>query len=522
MNIVTRKKKQNTPQCLAAIDIGTNSFHLIVVEILPDGKFRILDRAKENVRLGQGSRDMKMITSDATDRAIDTLKRFAGIAGMYQAPIRAVATSAAREAINQVQFMKKVHEATGISVEIVSGFEEARLIYLGILQALPVFEKKVLMIDIGGGSVEFLIGRRGASFYANSLKLGCIRLTQNFFPMKNFREKDVKACREFVSGFLSPVCRELRRHQYEVAVGSSGTILNIANMIRAKRGEVLFSPLNNFSFTNDELSDAVKVILKSKTEKERLKIRGLDPKRVDIIIAGAIVLEECFKALKIPKMNVSEFALREGIVYDFLQHRLQLTDHAHHLSNIRYQSVMKLSENFQNEAAHAEQTKKLALKLFDQTRKLHKFTDREREFLEYAAILHEIGFFISHDQHHIHSYYLIRNSELLGFTDTEKEIIATVARYHRKSHPKMKHDGFKSLNNNDQLMVRKLAGMLRIADGLDRGHKAQVNALRCKIQPRKVLIKVQSSKNVDLELWAANMKKQLFEEVFRKQVVLTS
>jgi exopolyphosphatase/guanosine-5'-triphosphate,3'-diphosphate pyrophosphatase len=516
------KKKQSIPreQRMAAIDMGTNSFHLVIVGILSDGNVKILDRVKENVRLGSGGKDMKNIASDAMERGITTLKHFSEIAKLFKAPIRAVATSAVREALNQNEFVKKVHARTGITVEVVSGFEEARLIYLGVLQALPVFNKKILCIDIGGGSVEYLVGAKGEALYANSLKIGCIRLTERFFPKPVIKDKDVKACREHIVGFLSPVAREIKKNKYEVAVGSSGTIQNIANMIRATRGEIIGMQVNNFSFTKEELDKIVKTVLKAKTDEQRLQIPGLDPKRVDIITAGALVLKETFELFKIKRMTVSEFALREGIIYDYLKNRVYEKDHHHHLVNIRYKSVMQLAKTFNFDSNHAHQIVKLSLSIFDQSKKLHKLGEREREFLEYAALLHEVGFFVSHAQHHRHSYYLIRNAELAGFTDTEKEIIANVARYHRKSHPKPKHEGYNRLANNERLVVKKLAGILRLADGLDRSHNSRVTSVKCKVQSRNFILRIKSTSKVNLEEWAVNMKKGLFEEIFKKQVTL--
>lgn len=515
-----KKQSEKKGLHLAAIDIGTNSFHLVIVEILPDGNVKILDRAKENVRLGSGGKDMKTITPEATERGITTLRHFVEIARTYSAPIRAIATSAVREALNQNEFVRKVHARTGITVEVVSGFEEARLIYLGVLQALPVFERKVLCLDIGGGSVEYLVGTKGEALYANSLKIGCIRLTERFFSKPILKDKDIEACRDHIIGFISPVAREIKKQKYEFAIGSSGTIQNIANMIRAMRGELISMQVNNFSFTKEELNKIVKIILRAKTEAQRSQIPGLDPKRLDIIVAGALVLQESFNLLKIKRLTVSEFALREGIIYDHLKNRVYEVDHHHHLSNIRYKSVTQLAKTFNYDTNHAHQAVKLSLSIFDQTKNLHKLGEREREFLEYAALLHEIGFFISHAQHHRHTYYLIRNSELAGFTDLEKEIIANVARYHRKSHPKPKHDGYSRLTESERLIVRKLAGILRLADGLDRSHISKVTSVKCRVQPRSLILKIKAASKIDLEEWAVNMKKGLFEEVFHRPVTL--
>lgn len=505
---------------LAAIDIGTNSFHLIIVEVDTNtGSFNILGREKENVRLGSGSTDMKYLNQEAMTRGIEALKRFKSLADSAEASIRAIATSAVREAKNQHEFIRQVKESTGIKIEVASGVEEARYIYLGVLQALPVFNKQTLLIDIGGGSTEFLIGHERNIIYDNSLKLGAIRLTQRFFQDKETDSKAVKACRRFISGHMSIVTRESAKHSFEIAVGSSGTITNIASIINIKRGGddavKLNARLNNFSFTRDELFETVEEILSAKTVKQRLKIPGLDPARADIITAGAIILEQIFRELKIKEMTISEYALREGIIFDTIEKKYMLKQ-GEHLSDIRYRSVMHALENFRVEKDHAMHVSGLALRVFDETLKLHKLGYAEREYLEAAAILHESGAFVSHSQHHKHSYYLIRNAEMLGFTENEKEIIANIARYHRKSQPKAKHEEFAKLSTDDQLIVRKLAAILRIADGLDRSHTSSINAIKCNVDDKTVQFILSSADetNIELEIWGAESKKDLFEETF--------
>jgi exopolyphosphatase / guanosine-5'-triphosphate,3'-diphosphate pyrophosphatase len=505
---------------LAAIDIGTNSFHLIIVEVDTNtGSFNILGREKENVRLGSGSTDMKYLNDEAMARGIDALKRFKGLADSAEASVRAIATSAVREARNQREFIAKVKQETGIKIEVASGVEEARYIYLGVLQALPVFNKQTLLIDIGGGSTEFLIGHERNIIYDNSLKLGAIRLTQRFFTDKETDSKSVKACRRFISGHMSGVTRESKGHNFDVAVGSSGTITNLANIINIKRGGELDARLNNFTFTKDELYETVEEILTAGTLKQRLKIPGLDPARADIITAGALILEQIFKELKIKEMTISEYALREGIIFDTIEKKYMLK-RGEHLSDIRYRSVMHALENFRVEKGHAMHVTELSLKIFDATLELHGLAGAEREYLEAAAILHEAGAFVSHSQHHRHSYYLIRNAEMLGFTENEKEIIANVARYHRKSHPKAKHEEFSKLGTDDQLVVRKLAGILRIADGLDRSHTSSINSIEFVKNDKtaEFIIRSGNETNIELEIWGAESKKALFEETFGVKV----
>lgn len=507
------------PSRLAAIDIGTNSFHLVVVEWDKEGKVRVLDRAKEYVRLGSGGKDMKLLTQEAMDRGLRVLHTFNDIANVNNAPVRAIATSAVREALNQKEFIDRILKETGIHVEVVSGLEEARLIYLGVLQAVPVFNKKILLMDIGGGSVEYLIGYRGEVLYAASLKLGAIRLTNRFFKNVSISKNDIQNCSRHIRGFLSHVEEEVRKIRFEIAVGSSGTIQNIASIIQAMNGNS--SSVQSNRFTAKGLYRTVDKILKAKTQEDRLLIPNMDPKRADIITAGALVLRESFDVLDIPEMMISDYALREGIVFDYILSRLPSADSKRKLAHLRRQSIERLALQFHRDDHHAGHTLSLALQLFDQLESLHRLSEREREWLEYAARLHEIGLFISHNQHHRHSYYLIRNAELPGFTDTEKEIIANIARYHRKSHPKSRHEGFANLTTDDQMIVRQLAGILRIADALDRSHRKKIRQVRCEVRNKKVILEIKPSSNPSLELWAVDMKKQLFEETFQKKLVVS-
>lgn len=277
--------------------------------------------------------------------------------------------------------------------------------------------------------------------------------------------------------------------------------------------------MNNFSFSRDELGEAVEKILEADSIKKKSKLPGIDADRADIITAGALILEQLFKELKIKQMTVSEYALREGVIFDTIEKKY-LRGKPDHLEDIRYKSVFRTAENFKYEKVHAHHTAELALRIFDQTNDIHKLGDTEREYLEAASILHEAGSFISHTQHHRHSYYLIRNSELLGFTENEKEIIANIARYHRKSHPKLKHEEFAKMSSEDQLIVKKLASILRIADGLDRTHSSVVKDVKCIRHGDELMILIQSGRgsSLELEIWGAERKKGLFEETFGMKV----
>ncbi len=507
------------PQTLAAIDVGTNSFHLIVAKVMSTGQYRILDREKDIVRLGSGSTDMKYLTPSAMNRGIRALKRMKMIADIFNAPVRAVGTSAIREALNKNEFIRRAKSEAKIKIEIVAGTEEARLIYLGILQALPMFKKKALCIDIGGGSTEYIIGLKQNVLFSNSLKLGAVRLTQRFFPGGSFSSRNLKECRKYVKGTLSPIVRDIDKYQYHAVVGSSGTINSLARIIRSAKDHDEGSSINNYSFTKDELFATVDRIVSARTLSERKNIDGLDVSRADIIAAGAIILEQTFLELSIEEMVVSESALREGILFDSIGKVFSLKT-SNYLHDIRMNNIIRLAETFDVEYGHATQVSKLALEIFEKTNYLHHFTDREKEFLEAAALLHETGLFISHAQHHRHSYYLIRNAELPGFTENEKEIIANIARYHRKSHPKLKHEQFQMLSSEEQNVVIKLAAILRIADGLDRTHSAVIRGIECRKYRDHLRFHLlhRKSKNIEMEIWGAERKKELFEQAFHKKI----
>jgi exopolyphosphatase / guanosine-5'-triphosphate,3'-diphosphate pyrophosphatase len=515
MTIASRK--------LAAIDIGTNSFHLVVADVKNDGKFKVLGREKEVVRLGEGFSDMKHLGEPAMLRAIDVLKRFSQIIAHHGAAARAVATSAVREALNRDEFVARVRSEIGFEVEVVSGFEEARLIYLGVLQALPVYQRKILLLDIGGGSTEFLVGKCGQVSYVNSLKLGAVRLTHRFFEGGAVKQKKIDECRTFLQGELIPIRRALRDAGVEQVAGSSGTIHNAAAMVAAMQGREQPSADGGVEFTKKDLDRAIRRLLEARSLEERRQIPGMDPARADIAVAGMLILEQIFEQLELDRLVTSRYALREGIILDTIRKIAGEDRVTDRLKDIRKSSVFQLAESCRYEARHATNVTRMALAMFDELRPLHKLGHTERELLEAAAILHDIGYHISHAQHHIHSWYIVRNAELLGYTEKEKDMIANMTRYHRKSHPKEKHENLLHLNGSDIETIKKLAAILRIADGLDRRHQGMFRKISCEKQGRNMLIRLVTARTSDcsLEIWGAERRKELFQEVFGLQAVFS-
>lgn len=526
-NLLSENKSEmmiNNNKYIAAIDVGTNSFHLIVVQAKPDGNFEIIDREREVIRLGEGNvGDIKNIIPEAMERAVQALKRFKGIADSHNAPLRAVATSAVRESLNKNELIKKVFDETGVEVEVISGYEEARLIYLGILKSVPVFDKKTLVIDIGGGSTEFLIGEKGKTHYSGSLKLGAVRLAQKFFSNYELTQDSIKQCRSWVHGELFNIAETAKRIGFELCVGSSGTIMATGFMIEAliKGRKAQNVILNNYEFTRDDFFVVRDEVLDRKTEEKRKKIQGLDDKRADIIPAGIIILDEIFKLFGLERMTISAYALREGIIIDTLQ-KEQSAETKPTFIDIRRDSIRHLAGICEYDRDHCNYVSSLSLQLYDQLQSLHKLSNECREYLEAAAILHDIGYQISHTNHHHHSYYIIKNSELLGFNETEISIIAYVSRYHRKSHPKQSHDDFSSLTEKTQMIIKKLSAILRVVDALDRTHSRVVLKIESNINKQNVVLKlfVDKTKNAEIELWNLERRKGLFEEVFSKKIVV--
>ncbi len=505
------------PATLAALDLGTNSFHLVVAKLLDNG-YEVVTREKDTIRLGHGGGDMKELSPEAIDRGIDSLCRMKRIAASHNAPIRAVATSAVREAENADLFLTRARREAKVDVEVISGLEEARLIHLGVLQAVPAFDQRLILVDIGGGSTEVLVGERGETLAARSFKLGAVRLTDRFFAGGVTSAHTVSDCRSYIRSILATFEREVDEFGFEIAIASSGTAETIARMIHATRGDPSLHTFNRFEFTVAELQSITETLAKKKTSDERRAVPGLDPTRADIIVAGALVLEGVADIFGIKRFVFSDGALREGVLLDTIA-RLH-GGALHHLRDVSRQSIRALAERCDDDLAHSAHVAELALQLFDDTQSLHGLAADAREFLEAGALLANVGLVISHSKHHLHSYYVVRNSELTGLTDTEIELIAQIARYHRKSAPKASHTEFGRLSANDQLLVRTLAGILRVAIGLDRSHDGRVRSVTAQLRKDRLVIEPQGKrgKEISLELYTANERSDLLEAVIGRPV----
>ena len=505
------------PETHAVIDIGTNSVHLLIARLDDDGGFEVVAQEKESVRLGSGAGDLEQLTEDAIERGIDALGRFVQIAKIWDADVTAVATSAVREAKNRRAFVQRARFEAGVDVDVITGVEEARLIYLGVLQALQVIDRDIMLVDIGGGSTVILVGHDGSVTAARSLKVGHIRLTDRFFPDGKVTRDAAEECRKYVRSFLSPAVHELKDLPRQLAIGSSGTIEAIAGMIEHHEGRTPRT-LNNVTFTRAQLDRVTKQVLSAKTTAQRRALDGLDPRRADVMPGGVLLLQQIFEQLDVTSMTVSEYALREGVFLDRFRARLGPAAF-HHLSDIRLDGVLRMADLFREDREHVTHATDLSLRLFDETRDVHGRSHKWRDLLEAAGLLHNVGRFISHAAHHKHSYYVIRNSDqLVGFTDREIELVAQVARYHRKSAPKATHPEFAELRRKDQHAVRLLAGLLRLGIALDRGRAAAVHDVRCRVGKQTIEVGLTVTGAVELERYSADERKGLAEEALGRPI----
>ena len=502
------------PETLAAVDVGTNSLHLVVARTTDGDRFEVITREKEMVRLGSGSTDMKELSEAAIDRAVAALDRFRRIADSHDAPLRAVATSAVREAENRGSLLSRARAEAGVEVEVVSGVEEARLIHLGVLQALELFDTRLFLCDIGGGSTELLIGEQGEVLASASVKLGAVRLTNRFFRSEKLHPSAVDSCRRLIQEMLASFDRPAQKHGFEVAVGSSGTIEQVLRLARGLAGDEPLRTLNGAVLTRKQVATVVEAVITARAEGTTSDLPDLDPKRADIVLAGALVLEGVVKRFGIKEIVLSEYALREGVFLDTLARRRGGS--LPHLRDVARRSVLDLMRACDEDPVHSEHVARLALQLFDATADHHGLGADARSLLEAGALLANVGLVISHSQHHKHAYYVIRNSDrLVGFTDGEIELVALIARYHRRSAPKASHTEWSALDAEDQAVVRLAAGLLRVAIGLDRSHRQAVTDVAASDVAGTLVVEVVAAPDADdlgLELYAARERTGLLAD----------
>ena len=505
---------------IAALDLGTNSFHLLIADVHPDGSFTPLAREKEMLRLGDHVSRGGRIPPAAADLAVSTvrtMRMLADAAGVTE--IVACATSAIRLAANGDELVDRIEREAGIEVEVINGLTEARLIFGAVRASVVLEPAPALCFDLGGGSLEVMVGSASGLSWATSENLGVARLTAELVDSDPISKSDRRALRERLTTALGSIAEEVRPFEPKVVVGSSGTLEDLARMVAARRDQQLPVSLNQLSFTSEEFLPLHDEIVASKAS-ERRRMDGLEPRRVDLIVAGSMFLATAMSVFEFDAMTVSEWSLREGILLDVIGHQ-DPADWTDDPRAIRRSSVNSLARRCSFPEDHSRQVARLALELFDQTRELHGLGPEERELLEYGALLHDIGEHVAHEGHHRHAAYLVRHGRLRGFTPEEVALLAGLARWHRRGDPRS-NDEIGSLGQGGEQRLRKLAALLRVADGLDRSRSQAVDAIDVRVGPSLVMIRLSADRDTELEQWGARRKRELFEKVFQHELEVTA
>jgi exopolyphosphatase / guanosine-5'-triphosphate,3'-diphosphate pyrophosphatase len=535
---VSRPPRTPTPHHLriAAIDIGTNSLHMVIVEVTDTLSFRILSSDKDLTQLGSAALVQHHLTKRAMAHTLEVLARYQRVArNMDCDVVLAYATSAVRESNNGGDFVLTAKRQLGLQIQVISAQEEAHLIYLAVRQAIDLSSHAAgsgpsLIVDIGGGSCELIVGTNAKPLLLESFKLGASRLTQQFVGSDPLSHRDLGHLQKHIRKTLKPAIETIREMSVRRVIGTSGTMENLAAMCALQHGQEALRHRLLTEMTRDDFENVYKRLLRLPLN-ERRHLPGLDPGRAEQITAGAAVVAHLFDRLPIDHIEVCDRALREGMIIDYMQTHWPKVKLSVQIRDPRRRSVFELGRRCNFDEKHALQVARLALALFDQLEPLHKLNGKAgrqddsvpaRELLEYAALLHDIGWHIGHSGHHKHSLYLIKNGDLEGFSLNELDILANAARYHRKSMPKKSHPDYVALNARSRDLVWKLAGFVRIADALDRGHYGNITGLRTIVRQDSVSLLLDATADPELELWAARLKGDMFQMTFHRRLHVTA
>ncbi len=498
----------------AAIDIGSNSVRMLVADV-NQGETRILAEDRQVTRLGESVFRSGQISKEALDFLCATLARMpAAYSRLEIVGIRAVATSAVRDAGNQEEFLQRAGNALGTKIEIISGSEEARLIHLGVEARWPRPRERTLIVDVGGGSGEIIISQRGQLIDAVSKPLGAVRLTEVFLESDPPSPAELKRLEAYVEEKLNPFVKQHLAEKFDRAVATSAT------------AAALVCAINQIPRTKRETADRLKVstaqiqdffkALSARDLLERRKMTGIGPKRAEIIIAGTAVFLAVMRLFKHKSLYYSAAGVRDGIIADLAARGVgrELSQ----LSREERLLVENMAKRYGVSLRHARHVAFLTRQLFEAWEPLHKLPPVTGKLLEAAAYLHDIGHFVSSTAHHKHSAYLVANSDIPSFTYKERLTIAALCRFHRKSMPQSRHSHFQALEADSKRIVMCLAPLLRIADALDRGHEQKVKTIASSMRDGTLSLKVDGDSDPDLEIWAANEAAEAFRDVYSKEL----
>ena len=496
---------------VAAIDIGTNSTHLLVAAVDATLKtFSIIQTEKSTTRLGERDQETGNLSQAAIQRGFETLRRFRDLAYSHQVEqIMTAATSAVREAPNGRDFLALVKEELGLDVDLISGPEEARLIYLGVLSGMSFGDRPHLLLDIGGGSTELILADGRDARALTSTRVGAVRLQRDFVkddPIPPNRRAFLQA---FIQGSLEPAVDKVRRRikpgETPLLVATSGTAMAIGTLAAQ---EDVRPPLklHGYRLTRQRLDTVVEKLI-TLTPAQRLELSPLNERRAEIIVPGALILQTTMQMLGAQELLLSERALREGLIVDWMLRHGLLEDHFSFQSSIRQRTVIHQVQRFAVNQKRAERVAAHALTLYDQSKRvMHNDDGQGRELLWAAAMLHACGQHINLSAYHKHSWYLIRHGELLGYSEAEHLMVAAIARYHRRSLPKKRHESWQALQHRqNRRTVNEMALLLRLAAALDRRPDPVVSSLRLQVSASALEIELHSERmnqNLSLEKWS--------------------
>jgi exopolyphosphatase/guanosine-5'-triphosphate,3'-diphosphate pyrophosphatase len=502
----------------AVIDVGSNAMRCQVAVVDHPKHYRVLEQERQPVRLGRDVFNTGKLNPQSADAALKVLFDFKKLADSFRVKaIRAVGTSALREASDGRSLIRRAAKL-GVPLEMLSEEDEARLISLGIMSGLRFHLPLGLFLDIGGGSVELAVANTTNTFCLFSLPLGAVRLTERYIANDPPRRKEVEEVRDFVRAQLKPVVRRVQREKFTMAFGSGGTITALAETDTRVTGDA--NRAGSLTVLRRQRLKALLEILMNEPAAERAAMISGDPKRADIIVAGGIVLHEIMSEMGLDYLFVSRSGLRDGLMVDLLQRHYSETGPWHPDAD-RAESLDQVCQKYLYDAPHAHHVSQLALNLFYQLHELHQLPEKYASVLNAAALLHDIGLFIAGPKHHKHSYYLIKSSGMKSFNKLDLELIANIARYHRKAHPSPRHLGFSQLAPANQDAVRKLSALLRVADALDFRREQRVESVSCAVDKRKTLtITAAANANIADEIDWALEKGKLIQEVFNLSLQL--
>ncbi len=504
---------------LAAVDIGTNSMRLVVAEVQPDGSYRVLDQDREMTRLGRGLYDSGRIGDGPMEQSLQTLGRMKAIAeGFGVGELRAIATSAVREAANGRDFVREAWRRCRVRIEVVPPEEEARLAFRSVSRHYDLSDRLTAIVDIGGGSAEVILAAGGVIDQVVSLPLGAVRLSERYCKSDPLRPKHWKALRRGIDDTIKEMMGK-PPFAAEVMIGSGGTFTNLAEMAQLERdGKV--AQARDHAISRAEVVRLLDRLRETPLEARR-QIPGLNPQRADIIVAGVAAVARLMRRLGTQRVLVNDRGIRDGVLLSMIDDLFGTTPPARAPVADRMEVVRRFARKCHSNERHCEHVATLAASIFDALSDAYALPSGGRDILRAAALLHDIGYLINHEEHHKHAYHLIMHGDLRGFSSREIELIANVARYHRRAAPKKAHANFARLDRGERRLVRRLSGVLRVADGLDRAHGQAIQGVRCRVGDGWVRMLVRATRDPAIELEDATRKAGLFERAFRAGLTLS-